>query len=405
MVRKEGRFPVELDALSPDLNSSLQAFDYEPRTRVVFGPGSVGRLGELAVELGGKHVLLVTDKGLAEAGHEKHAVEILSDSGLQVAVFDEVNPNPTTLDVDRALAAARRAATDLIIGLGGGSSMDCAKGLNFLLTNGGRMEDYKGIGKATKPMLPMIAVPTTAGTGSEAQSFALIADARTHMKMACGDKKAACKIAILDPDLTASMPPSVAAATGIDAISHAVETSVTTVRNPISQLFSGRAWKLLISGFPQIVESSADITARSYMLLGAHLAGAAIENSMLGAAHALANPLSAHFGVTHGIAVGIMLPHVVRYNGEVAAGIYGRLAADAKLCAADDPDAANQLAEFLQSLLVLAGIPTTLNECDVDPILFDYLAAEAATQWTGTFNPRPVDSRAFLELYRCAYSD
>ena len=136
-----------------------------------------------------------------------------------------------------------------MVGLGGGSSLDCAKGVNFLFTNGGRMEDYRGVGRAKLPFLPMIAVPTTAGTGSEAQSFALIADAKTHMKMACGDKKAACRIAVLDPDLTVSMPPSVTAATGIDALSHALETFVAKPRNAISNLFSRNAWRLLSQGF------------------------------------------------------------------------------------------------------------------------------------------------------------
>src|SRR5262249_33331441 len=159
-----------------------------------------------------------------------------------------------------------------------------------------------GMGKAARPMLPLIAVPTTAGTGSEAQSYALIADAKTHMKMACGDPKAACRIAVLDPDLTLSMPAAVTAATGIDALSHAVESLVAATSNPVSQLFSRQAWQLLIQGMPAVLERPGDADARARMLLGAHLAGAAIENSMLGATHALANPLSAHFDVTHGVA-------------------------------------------------------------------------------------------------------
>src|ERR1051325_6468879 len=200
-----------------EINGCLRAFDHQTRTRLVFGVDSVQRVGELARELGAKNVLLVTDHGLVRAGHAQHVEQFLRSTGLSVTLFDKAHENPTTRCVDACLAVARDAKPDTIVGLGGGSAMDTAKGCNFLLTNGGRMEDYKGIGKATKPMLPMIAVPTTAGTGSEAQSFALIADAHTHMKMACGDKKAACKIAILDPDLAASMPPSVAAATGIDA--------------------------------------------------------------------------------------------------------------------------------------------------------------------------------------------
>ncbi len=192
--------------------------------------------------------------------------------------------------------------------------MDCAKGINFLYTNGGQMQDYWGVGKAKRPMLPMIAVPTTAGTGSEAQSFALISDAQTHVKMACGDKKAACRVAILDPRLTLTQPPRVTALTGIDAVAHAVETYVTNKRNPISQVFSREAWRLLAANFGRVLEHPGDVTARGAMQLGACFAGLAIENSMLGAAHGLANPLTAHYGIPHGQAVGLMLPHVIRFN-------------------------------------------------------------------------------------------
>ena len=380
----------------------LPAFDFDPRTRVIFGGGTVDRLGELARELGGGRVFLVTDKGLADAGHEQHGVDSLRSAGLDVAVFDDVHQNPTTADVDRALAVAKAANVNLIVGLGGGSSMDCAKGVNFLLTNGGKMQDFWGVGKAKKPMLPLIAVPTTAGTGSEAQSFALIADERTHMKMACGDKKAACKIALLDPELTVTMPASVSAVTGIDAISHAIETFVTTKRNQISQLFSLRAWNLLSTGFARVVEEPNHLESRGNMLLGAHFAGAAIENSMLGATHALANPLSAHFEMTHGIAIGIMLPHVIRYNAHVVGSLYGRLAAEAGLCNADDSNASELLAEYVCSLVSASKSPTTLAECGIDQSLIPTMAQEATSQWTGNFNPRPVDADCLKELYECA---
>ncbi|HUG93757.1 MAG TPA: iron-containing alcohol dehydrogenase [Planctomycetaceae bacterium] len=391
-----------MTALTASNGFALTAFDYAPRTRVVFGPGTVDRLGELARELGGQRVLLVTDKGLARAGHEQHGVEALRSAGLDVTVFDEVQPNPTTDDVERGLAVAREARIDLIVGLGGGSSMDCAKGVNFLLTNGGRMHDYWGVGKAKQPMLPMIAVPTTAGTGSEAQSFALIADAATHMKMACGDKKAACKLAVLDPDLTATMPRAVAAATGIDAISHALETYVTKPRNTISQLFSRQAWRLLSSGFRSSLDDPQDGEARGRMLLGAHLAGAAIENSMLGATHALANPLSAHFDLTHGVAIGVMLPHVIRYNAVAVEPLYGSLAEDAGLCEAGDPSSAEHLAGYVRELAALSGLPTTLGECGVDSDRIGTMADEAARQWTANFNPRAVDAESLASLYRQA---
>lgn len=379
-------------------------------TQVLFGPGASKRLGDLARELNGQRVLLVTDQGLARAGHEQHAVESLKAAGLQVTVFDDVRHDPTTDDVANGLEVARAANIDLIVGLGGGSSMDCAKGINFLLTNGGRMEDYWGYGKATKPMLPLIAIPTTAGTGSEAQSFAIIANSQTHMKMACGDPKAAARIAILDPELTLTMPPSVTAATGIDAISHAIEAHVTTKRNAISQRFSRRAWQLLSKAFPAVIcdeqpghpDDEALHSDAGAMLLGAHLAGAAIENSMLGATHALANPLSAHFGLTHGIAIAVMLPHVIRFNAPDVGRLYGELAADAGLCSADDPQAGLLLAQRIVELTELVDLPTRLSECRVTPTMLPVLANEAAAQWTAKFNPRPVDVVSLQELYECA---
>lgn len=393
--------PPQADPPLPPLEA-LAPFDYDPRTRVVFGAGTIDRLGELAREIGGRRVFLVTDKGLAEAGHERHAIDSLNSAGLHVIFYDDVHPNPTTEDVEAALEVARRDGIDLIVGLGGGSSMDCAKGVNFLLTGGGKMEDYRGVGKARRPMLPMIAVPTTAGTGSEAQSFAVIADPATHMKMACGDKKAACRVALLDPDLTRTMPTAVASATAIDALSHALETYVTRPRNAISQLFSRRAWRLIAAGFPRALRDPDDGEARAAMLLGAHFAGAAIENSMLGATHSLANPVTARYGTTHGVIIGVMLPHVIRYNAQAVGRLYGELAADAGLCDADDPQAPWRLAEFVESLVRIARSPASLAECGVEPAAIPELAEQAAAQWTARFNPRQVDAASLAGLYRQA---
>jgi alcohol dehydrogenase len=399
---------MSTETVSSEMNSvqdeSLCPFDFDPRTRVVYAEGALRQLGDLCKELGSR-VLLVTDHGLEDVGHPDRAIQYLEAAGLKVTVFDDVHPNPTTDDVASGLEVARAAEIDVIVGLGGGSSMDCAKGINFLLTNGGKMEDYWGVGKATKPMLPMIAVPTTSGTGSEAQSFALIANPQTHMKMACGDKKAACRIALLDPELTVTMPASVTAVTGIDAISHAVETYVTTKRNSVSQMFSRRAWRLLGPAFARVLENSSDIEARGAMLVGSHFAGAAIENSMLGAAHALANPLSAHYGTTHGVAIGVMLPHVIQFNGEdeTVSRLYGDLAADMGLC---DPNAENSpelLADYIRSLVTSWGLPSSLEECQVRTELIPTMAVEATKQWTGTFNPRPLTVESFQDLYENAF--
>ena len=370
-------------------------FDHHPRTRVVFGADSLERVGELARELGGKHVLLVTDKGLAAAGHPARAIGFIEAAGLHVTTFDEVRENPTTLDVDRCVEAARRAGIDMIIGLGGGSSMDTAKGTNFILTNGGRMQDYWGVGKATRAMLPLIAIPTTAGTGSECQSFALISDEETHQKMACGDAKAAAKVAILDPLLTVSQPARVSACTGIDALAHAFETAVTKKRNPLSAMYSREAFRLCFGAIERVLDDPRDIEARSRMQLGAAFAGTAIENSMLGAAHAAANPLTAHYGIAHGQAVGLMLPAVIAFNAHdnEAHNRYLELAVIAGLATLDD------LIGELDTILEAARMREGIAKLGIDRGAFPKLAAEAAQQWTAGFNPRRIDAQDFEELY------
>ena len=381
--------PVPADA------GVLTCFDHQPRTRLVFGPGTVERTGELARQLGLKKVLLVTDAGVVGAGHAEKVQKSLQAARVKIILFDKVRENPSTRDVAACLDAARSAGIDGFIGLGGGSSMDTAKGCNFLLTNGGRMQDYWGEGKATRPMLPLIAIPTTAGTGSECQSFALIADETTHQKMACGDAKAAARIAILDPVITLSQPHRVAACTGMDALSHALETAVTKRRNGISQAYSREAFRLCWSNFPKVLQTPGDLAARAGMLLGAALAGLAIENSMLGAAHAAANPLSAHYNIIHGHAIGLMLPHVLRFNGSdpATAALYENL----------DGSSANQLAGNLERLRTAAGMPGKLSEAGVKRSALPGLAREAAKQWTAAFNPRKVVAADFVKLYEAAW--
>ena len=379
-------------------------FDYQPRTRIVFGPDKVDALGALAGELGARRALVVSDPGIVAAGHADRGIASLRRAGIETHLFDGVAENPTTENVEAGLQIAKRHQIELLVGLGGGSSMDCAKGINFLYSGGGRMQDYWGVGKMTKEMLPMIAVPTTAGTGSEAQSFALISDAETHVKMACGDKKASCRIAILDPTLTVTQPARVTAVTGIDAMAHALETYVTKKRNAASLAFSREAWLLLEENFSRVLESPDDLTARGGMQLGACFAGLAIENSMLGATHALANPLTSLYDIPHGEAIGIMLPHVIRFNGVE----YGHWYRDL-LESIEGPNgyaspslAAGALADFVARLVEKAGLPQRLSERGVETERLSELAVDAAKQWTGSFNPRTVGEGELFALYEQA---
>ncbi len=337
-------------------------------------------------------MLLVTDPGLEHVGHPRRAVKVMEAAGLSVFTFDGVKENPTEREVAEGAVFARTHHVDCIVAVGGGSSMDCAKGVNFILTNGGRMADYKGHGKAFKPMLPSIGVPTTAGTGSEAQSYALITDERSHLKMACGDKKAAFRVSILDPELTLSQPRGVTAVTGIDAVAHAVESYVCTKRNPVSAMCAKSAFEHLEPNFERVLRHPDDLAARSAMQVGAYLAGMAIENAMLGVCHSCANPLTAHYGITHGVAIGVMLPHVIRFNAAAVGGLY-----------ADLFGSADALAERVSELTATAGLPQSLKECGVSDTILEVLADEANQQWTARFNPRPVGIDEIASLYRAAW--
>jgi alcohol dehydrogenase len=377
----------------------MNPFDFQPRTRVVFGQGAFEQLGRLARDLGFRRTLLVADDGVVRAGYVDAALRALEIEGVDAVRFHDFGQNPDSAMVEAGRAFAAPLGIDSVIGLGGGSSLDCAKGINFLLTNGGAMADYRGYARAATPLLPMIAVPTTAGTGSEAQSYTVISDATTHMKMACGDPSAAAKVALLDPELTMTSPRHVTAAAGFDAIAHAVETAVTTRRTPFSATLSNRAWELLTGAFERALVDPADRQARSAMLLGAHFAGWAIEQSMLGAAHACANPLTARYDIAHGVALAILLPHVVRWNNRAAHDEY------AALVGAPDRQhsAAELLADRLEHFATAGGLGGSLREKGVEADVLPELADLAAVQWTGTFNPRPFDKAGALEIYRAAY--
>ena len=388
----------------------MQSFDLHLPTRAVFGVGAFARLGELARALAFRRTLLVADAGIAACGYVAQARALLDAAGIAAFHFQDFTENPDTCMVEAGRAFAVAHEVDAIIALGGGSSMDCAKGINFVLTGGGQMRDYLGHDKLTertsKPMLPMIGVPTTAGTGSDGQSYALISDAETHAKMACGDKQAAFKIALLDPQLTVTMPRELTALTGYDALSHAVEAFVTRTRNPASEVFAREAWRLLEVNYERVLNEPENLAARGAMLLGAHYAGLAIEHSMLGATHSCANPLTKNFGTAHGQAIALFLPHIVRWNANAVGDGYRELLRSSSQppCGkVSNEEAAELLARRLEQLRAAGGLPGNLRALGIDAQTFEQLAAEAAEQWTGQFNPRPWSAAGAREIYESAY--
>ena len=371
------------------------------------GEGSIDRLGELAKELGFSRTLLVADAGLVKAGHLEHAHASLEAAGVDAIEFSEFGPNP---DADM-LEAGRRHATgkgiDSIIGLGGGSSLDCAKGINFLLTQGGAIHDFQGYGKAMKPMLPMIGVPTTAGTGSEAQSYAIISDPRTHRKMACGDPKAAFRAVILDPRLTLTQPPSVTAAAGYDAIAHAVESFVCTKRNARSQELSLEAWRLLEANYERVLAAPDDLDGARRDAAG-RVSRRHGDRALDAGRHARVREPGDR-----------ALRHDARQRHRDSASARRPMERERRqnrctpsCCAFAHPTTPRTLHQRLRtdaelSRALLSGRSRRSAE---DPsrgrrIEGDLrtLASEAAEQWTGTFNPRPFDAMGALEIYECAF--
>lgn len=379
----------------------IPPFDFQPRTRVLFGAGKFATLGELACALQFQRTLLVADRGMIACGYVDTAVTLLKQNRIEVFPFHDFSENPDTQMIETGRVWAESLNLDSIIGLGGGSSLDTAKGINFVLTNGGTMKDYWGHGKAAKPMLPMIGVPTTSGTGSEAQSYALISDAETHIKMACGDDKAAFRIALLDPELTVTQPTYLTATTGYDALAHAVETFVTTKRTPLSEMYAREAWRLLEHNFERVLNEPNEVEARAAMQLGAYFAGAAIEASMLGATHSCANPLTAQYGTPHGEAIALMLPSVVRWNAEVVGERYAELLRIAGHSTGNDPG--ETLARRLEQLAQAGKLPRQLRTIGVPHTDLARLAEAAAKQWTGTFNPRAWSAAGAFEVYQWAY--
>ncbi|MBS11757.1 MAG: alcohol dehydrogenase [Gemmatimonadetes bacterium] len=371
------------------LTDPLSAFIFDPSIRVVCGSGCLSELPTILDDLNASRILLVSDPGVAAAGITDRVQSSLSDSGREAVLFTDVSENPTSDIIEKGTEAARSAGSlDAIVAVGGGSAMDSAKGINFLLTNGGRIQDYYGFGKAESSMLPSVGIPTTAGTGSEAQSYALISDAETHVKMVCGDRKARFHTVLLDPDLIGSAPQSVKAAAGYDAVAHAVESYVCTKANPVSQMYAREAFTLLERGLEPFVCDGKENTAGD-TLLGAHLAGAAIEASMLGGAHACANPLTTAYGTVHGVAVSVMLPAVVDLNlnshRDRYVGLY-------------DGDLLTRLRDLRSRL----GLPGSLRDLGVDAGAVGDLAKAAAEQWTGTFNPTPIDVDVCRSLYEAS---
>ncbi|AKO51312.1 alcohol dehydrogenase [Marinobacter psychrophilus] len=385
----------------------MTAFTFNTTKSIICEPGSIKRLGALVRAQIGKSVLLVTDAGLIKAGLLGAATDSLTQAGVSYRVFDGVVADPSVAVVEAGLAEARAANIDGVIGFGGGSSMDVAKLIALLIGGGEKLEDVYGVGQAKGQRLPLIQIPTTAGTGSEVTPISIITVGETEKKGVVAPQLLP-DIALLDAELTLGLPAAVTAATGIDAMVHAIEsyTSASANNNPVSRALAREALRLLGANIETAVKEGSNVQARSGMLLGAMLAGQAFANSPVAAVHALAYPIGGIFHVPHGLSNALVLPHVMRFNASVCADAYATLAPDVF------PDLASvqrelRVDEFINRLETLSadlGLEQTLREVGIGESDLSVMAVDAMKQSRLLVNnPREVSEADALAIYQAAF--
>lgn len=360
--------------------------------------------GDQVGELGFKKALIVTDKVLGQIGIVKKVTDVLDNKNIEYAIYDETKPNPTVKNVNDGLALLKEKECDFVISLGGGSAHDCAKGIALLATNGGEIKDYEGVDKSKKPQLPMVGINTTAGTGSEMTLFAIITDEERHIKMALVDKHLTPIIAVNDPMLMLAMPKSLTAATGMDALTHAIEAYVSTSATPITDACAEKAIELISNYLVNAVENGQDVEARDMMAYAEYLAGMAFNNASLGYVHAMAHQLGGFYNLPHGVCNAILLPHVQEYNKATSAS---RLAKIAKIMGGNiegltDEQGADLCIDMIKSLSQTIGIPEGLGVLGVKESDFETLATNALNDACSLTNPRKGNLEEVIAIFKKA---
>ena len=367
----------------------------------LIGAGALEMAVTQMAGMGFTKALIVTVAPLVKLGFAERLTALLKQAGMDSAVFDDVKPNPTVANVNAGLAALQKLGADCVVSLGGGSPHDAAKGIALLATNGGKIEDYEGLDKSAKPQLPLIAVNTTAGTASEMTRFTIITDESRHVKMAIVDKHVTPILSVNDPVLMEDMPASLTAATGMDALTHAVEAYVSTAHNPITDACALQAIALIAQYLPTAVQSPRDKTAREQMAYAQFLAGMAFNNASLGYVHAMAHQLGGFYDLPHGVCNALLLPHVEQFNMRAAAD---RLGVVGRTLAGHNADLAGLgPIEAIQKLARTVGIPATLRELGVKESDFETLATNAMKDVCGLTNPVQPTLEEVVGIYRAAY--
>ncbi|GAB7079243.1 iron-containing alcohol dehydrogenase [Megalodesulfovibrio paquesii] len=376
----------------------------------LIGIGASKEIPSKIRELGGTKPLLVTDKGIVKSGVLKMVTDLLDAAKMEYVVYDETIPNPTDENVHKGVEVYKKNGCDSLITLGGGSSHDCGKGVGLVVSNGGKIHDYEGVNKSTKPMMPYVAVNTTAGTASEMTRFCIITDLSRKVKMAIVDWRVTPGIAVDDPMLMVGMPPALTAATGMDALTHAVEAYVSTIANPMTDACAEKAIELIFKYLRPAVANGQDIEAREGMCFAQYLAGMAFNNASLGHVHAMAHQLGGFYDLPHGECNAILLPHVEKFNLIAKMDRFVKMAQIMGECTAGlSPRAAAELAlEAIKKLSTDVGIPAGLVELgkrygkDVKAADIPTMTANAQKDACGFTNPRCPTDKDVSAIYESA---
>lgn len=371
---------------------------------VQFGCGAAKKTGEVARQLKAKKVFFVYDKGVKTAGLTDVVLRSLQEAGLKVLEYDGVVPNPSDTLVEEAAALAKEFRADVMVALGGGSSIDCAKAINILQTNPSPIHQYEGINRVQVPTKPLIAIPTTSGTASEVTAFSIVTDSAKKKKMVIGGQFVGASMALADPEMTVGMPPAITAATGMDALTHAIEAYVSKGAMVPTDLFALKAVQLIYGNLVKATKAGEDLEARTNMLLGSMLAGYAFNSAVLGLVHSIAHPLSAHCHLPHGVANAVGLPWVMEFNGVAVPEKTKAIALAMGLDVADkSPEEAVAAAvEAIKRLSKELEIPR-LRDLDVSKDMFERLAEDALKEISTLFNPRDVTRDDILKILEKAY--
>ncbi|PMG49876.1 L-threonine dehydrogenase [Shewanella sp. 10N.286.52.B9] len=367
----------------------------------ILGQDSVNEAINDIKTLGFKRALIVTDAPLVKIGLVNKVAAKLMDNGIAVFIFDGVQPNPTMGNVEAGLAMLNANECDFVISLGGGSPHDCAKGIALVATNGGSIKDYEGLDVSTRPQMPLVAINTTAGTASEMTRFCIITDESRHIKMAIVDKNTTPILSVNDPELMVEKPAALTAATGMDALTHAVEAYVSTAANPITDACAIKAIELIKANLVNAVEQGDDINAREQMAYAQFLAGMAFNNASLGYVHAMAHQLGGFYDLPHGVCNALLLPHVQAYNAQVVPGKLKDIAKAMGVDVAqlDDTQGAAAAIEAIKTLSVAVNIPANLTELGVNPEDIPTLADNALKDACGLTNPKQATHGEICEIF------